>query len=122
MESDRRRGDDIRSPALAITLIEQAQLDGGADVGFAQNLSRGGALLRLKRAAVPDAPVRVTLRLGQERQLSLMGRVVWVRSIPDFPGWEVGVQFDEELSPGLVGYVRAAFRHDPSDRSRGDHP
>ncbi len=69
---------------------------------MARNLSRGGALLRLSESVILGAPVRVTLNLRRRTQLSLMGKAAWVRPIQDLPGWEMGIQFDEDLPEELV--------------------
>ncbi len=103
MSPERRRAGHIRLPVRIPALAEQKGSPGGMpNPGETQNLSRSGVLLRVGQAAIPGAPMRITLRLRRPVSLTLTGTVVWTRRHPDLPGWELGIQFLEELSGELV--------------------
>ena len=83
----------------AVLAVEPAA---SPEIGFAQDLSRGGVLLRLGSAKAPGIPIRVTLTFRHRPQLVLAGKVVWSQPHPDFPGWALGIQFEEELHEEMV--------------------
>ncbi len=100
MQEERRRTDDIRFP-LGVSAWTEPRAGGRRIPGRAANLSRGGMLLQSPQAARPGAAVRVTLRLQQRPPLSLVGTIVWGQRILG-AGWELGIQFREELAGDLV--------------------
>lgn len=112
MPLNRRRTSHIRFPLRVPAVTESLQAAAGPDKGEAQNLSRSGVLLRLEKAVVPGAPVRVTLRLHRRPPLTLTGTVVWAQPHPDFPGWALGIQFGEELPGEMVAEI-ADEEHPP---------
>jgi PilZ domain len=108
----RRRPGQVRVPVRVPALTETVDSPGPPDVGEAQDLSAGGIALRLAKAVVLGAAVRVTLRLRRRAPLSLAGKVVWVRPHPDLPGWMLGIQFGDELSGEMVAEI-ADEEHPP---------
>ena len=72
------------------------------EIGIAMDLSRGGILLRLGSEKAPGMPIRVTLTFRHRPQLVLTGKVVWSQPHPDFPGWALGIQFEQELHEEMV--------------------
>jgi len=73
--------------------------------GETQNLSRSGVLLRLGQVGIPGAPIRVTLHLRRPVSLTLTGTVVWIRARPDLTGWDLGIQFIDELSGDFIAEI-----------------
>ncbi len=103
MPFERRRAGHIRLPVHIPALAELKGSPAGLpNPGETQNLSRSGVRLRVGEAATPGSPMRVTLRLRRPVSLTLTGTVVWTRPHPDLPGWDLGIQFIEELSGELV--------------------
>lgn len=47
-------------------------------------------------------PIRVTLTFRHRPQLVLTGKVVWSQPQLGFPGWALGVQFEQELHKEMV--------------------
>lgn len=99
---DRRRGGHIRFPVQVPTVTEPVGVVGSVTSGQAENLSRSGILLRLGGALSAGAPVRVSLRLRRRQPVTLTGTTVWVKPHPDFPGWAVGIRFNDELPGEMV--------------------
>jgi hypothetical protein len=100
---DRRRTGHTRLP-IRVPVVFDA-IDGR---GEAQDLSPGGALVRLEQALPPGASVRITLHLSQRAPLTLVGAVAWIRPHPDFPGWALGIRFDAELPGEMVADIADA--------------
>ncbi len=106
MPLERRRAGHIRFPVRIPALAEQKGSPGGLpNPGETQNLSRSGVLLRVTQAATPGIPMRITLHLRRPVSLTLTGTAVWTRPHPDLPGWDLGIQFLEELSGDLVAEI-----------------
>lgn len=100
---DRRRTGHPRLP-IRVPVVFDA-IDGH---GEAQDLSPGGALVRMEQALPPGASVRITLRLSQRAPLTLVGVVAWIQPHPDFPGWALGIRFDAELPGEVVAEIADA--------------
>lgn len=94
-----------RFPLRVPAVTEPVETAGSPGLGEAQNLSRGGVLLRLKQAMVPGAPVRETLRLRCRQPLTLTRTIAWARPHPDFPGWALGIRFTEEPPGELIAEI-----------------
>ncbi len=109
---DRRRIGQTRLPIRVPAVTETFGLPGGPAQGKAENLSSGGVLLRLERALVPGAPVRVTLRLSQRPPLHVTGTVAWSEPHPDLGGWASGIRFSDEL-PGEMAAEIADAEYPP---------
>lgn len=112
MVDDRRRAGQTRLPVRVRAVTEPVETPGSSEVGEAQNLSRGGALLHLAKVLAPGAAVRVTLRLHRRPPLALVGTVAWVQPHPDLPGWALGIRFGGELPGELVAEI-ADEEHPP---------
>lgn len=108
-ELERRRAGQIRFPVRVPVVAEQDAPAGSPIPGETQNLSRSGALLRVKRAGMLGVPVRVTLRLRPHASVTLAGTVVWSRPHADFPGWEQGIQFRTKLPGDFIGITDETF-------------
>ncbi len=104
-ERERRRAGHIRLPVRIPVLAEQGRPAGMPSRGETQNLSGSGVLLLLGQEGIPGAPIRVTLHLRRPISLSLTGTVVWTRPHPDLSGWDLGIQFTEELSRDFVAEI-----------------
>lgn len=102
MLPERRRKRHIRFPVGAPAVVEPAASENPVATGEAQDLSQGGALLRLQGAVASGTAVRVTLRLHRQTPLALTGTVAWARPHPELPGWAIGIRFDAELSGEMV--------------------
>ncbi len=103
-----RRVGQTRLPIRVPVDTEPIGLFEGPGSGEAQNLSRGGMLLRVDRGVTPGVPVRVTLRLSQHPPLTLAGSVVWSQPHPDLPGWALGIRFTEDLPGEMVAEIADA--------------
>ena len=112
MPPNRRRPGQARFPVRVPAVTEPVGTAVGPDVGEAQDLSAGGIAIRLAKAMVAGAPVRVTLRLHRRSPLALVGTIVWVQPHPDFPGWALGIRFSEELPGEMVAEI-ADEEHPP---------
>ena len=88
----------VKVPAAVLT-AEPAAIP---EIGLALDLSRGGILLRLGSAKAPGMPIRVTLTFRHRPQLVLTGKVVWSHPHLDFPGWDMGIQLEQELHKEMV--------------------
>jgi hypothetical protein len=88
----------VKVPAAVLT-AEPAAVP---EIGLALDLSRGGILLRLGSAKAPGMPIRVTLTFRHRPQLVLTGKVVWSKPHLDFPSWDMGIQFEQELHKEMV--------------------
>ncbi len=110
MAQERRQGSHLRLQArlpLRLPVIVELR-DSPAEVpivGVTENLSRGGVLLRVARAAHPGTALQVTLYIRRSTSLALTGTVVWTAPDPDPPGWKLGVQFGEELPVAIVAQI-----------------
>lgn len=108
-ELERRRAGQIRFP-VRVPVVAEPDVPAGSPVpGETQNLSRSGALLRVKGARMLGVPVRVTLRLRPHASITLAGTVVWSRPHADFPGWEQGIQFRTTLPGDFLGITDETF-------------
>lgn len=105
---NRRRIGQTRLPIRVPAVTEPIGSPGASGRGEAQDLSSGGLLVRLERALVPGAPVRVTLRLSHQPPLTLTGTVAWVQSQPEVAGWALGIRFGEELPGEMVAEIADA--------------
>jgi hypothetical protein len=120
---DRRRTGHPRFPIRVPIVLDAIDGRAGRGHGEVQDLSSGGALVRLEQALPPGASVRVTLRLSQRAPLALVGTVAWIQPHPDFPGWALGIRFDAEL-PGEIIADIADAEYPPwtSPPRATDHP
>jgi hypothetical protein len=106
MPLERRRPSHVRFPVrVPALMIEQATLWERPTPGETRNISRGGARLRVEGATIPSNPVGVTLRLVYRPSVTLTGTVVWSSGQPEPPGWELGIQFNEEINQRLVAEI-----------------
>jgi hypothetical protein len=118
MKHTRRRPGEVRIPVRVPAVTEAVDSAHSPDVGEAQDLSAGGMAVRLAKAMVPGAAVRVTLRLRRRAPLTLSGRVVWVQPHPDLPGWLLGIRFGETLPGEMVAEI-ADEEYPPWARTSG---
>lgn len=109
MPLERRRPDHVRVPLrISALLFEEATPSRRPTPGETRDISRGGARLRVEGATRPSTPVEVILRLVHRPPLSLRGTVVWSAGPPDPSRRELGIQFREEIPPGLVAEIAHA--------------
>ncbi len=104
MEENRRRVGHPRFPLRVPALVEEVAAAGSPRPGLTRNLSRGGLGLLLRQEAQRGTSLRVTLRLRHRVPLPLTGTVRWVRPSQE-AGWDLGMQFDEELAAHLVATI-----------------
>jgi PilZ domain len=102
---NRRRKGHPRFPVRVPAATERSDSGETPKLGEAQDLSRGGMLLRLDHAMVPGSPVRVTLHLSHRFPLTFVGKVVWSQRHPDLPGWAIGIEFGEVVSGEMVAEI-----------------
>ena len=106
MPLERRRPGHLRFPVrVPALMIEEAKPWGRPTPGETRNISRGGARLRVEEATIPSNPVAVTLRLVYRPPLTLTGTVVWSAGQPEPPGWDLAIQFNEEIDQQLVAEI-----------------
>jgi PilZ domain-containing protein len=106
MPLERRRPSHIRFPVrVPALMIEGAKPWGHPTPGETRNISRGGARLRVEEPTIPSNPVGLTLRLVYRPPLTLTGTVVWSAGQPDPPGWDLGIQFTEEINQRQVAEI-----------------
>ena len=119
---ERRRTGQTRLPIHVPVETDPFEIPSRSSPGITQDLSAGGIMVRLEHALVRGAPVRVTLRLSQRPPVTLTGTVAWIRPHPDFPGWALGIRFNEEL-PGEMAAEIADAEYPPwGHTSRGARP
>lgn len=105
---NRRRPSHTRFPLCVPAVAETMGGEDRPTQGEAQDMSRSGLGLRMQATVAPDAPVRVTLRLRRRPEVTLLGKVVWVRPHPDLPGWAIGIQFGDEIRGEMVAEIADA--------------
>ncbi len=104
MEADRRHVGHIRFPLLVPALAEDVATGASVSAGLTRNLSRSGFGLLLLQEAEPGAALHVTLHLRRRVRLTLTGTVRWAQPSPG-AGWDLGMQFGEELPAQLVATI-----------------
>ena len=101
MENRRHQGYS-RFPVQVPAAVLTAEPAASPETGLALDLSQGGILLRLGSAKASGMPIRVTLTFRHRPQLVLTGKVVWSQPQLDFSGWDLGIQFEQELHKEIV--------------------
>jgi signal transduction histidine kinase len=102
---DRRLAGRPRFPVQVIALTEAGDTRSDPERGEAQDLSRGGMLLRLEKTIAPRTQVRITMLFTRRPPLTVEGMVVWVQPHPILPGWALGIRFSEELPGEMVAEI-----------------
>ena len=106
MPLERRHSSHLRFPVRVPALLrERVAPSGHSILGETRNISRGGVGLRIRKATIPTGAVEVSLRLVFLPPLTLTGTIVWSKAQPNPPGWQLGIQFTEELPQRLVAEI-----------------
>ncbi len=106
MPLKRRRPGHVRFPVrVSALMFEEAKPWGRPTPGETRNISRGGIRLRVEAATLPSTRVEVALRLVHRPPLTFTGAVVWSAGQPDPSGWDLGIQFSEEIPSRLVAEI-----------------
>ncbi len=112
---DRRRSGHDRLPVhLPVTALE-LEAGGGPWAGRLENLSAGGARIRLPAAPPPGARLAVTLHVRKRHRLSTAATVRWTHPVRNRRAWRVGIAFLQELPGGALEEMR---RRDPHAGAR----
>lgn len=105
---ERRGTGQTRLPMRVPVETRPLETSSRSNRGITHDLSAGGVMMRLEDTLVRGAAVRVTLQLSQRPAMTLIGTVAWVRPHPDFPGWALGIRFDEQLPGEMVAEIADA--------------
>ena len=106
MALERRRPGHVRFPVCVPALMVPAARPWGPSTsGETRNISRGGVRLRVAAATFPSHQVQVILPLVDQLSPTLTGTVVWSVGQSDAPGWDLGIQFAEEIPGRLVAEI-----------------